>query len=102
MATNIIVNPTELESAAGIIDGLNNDLTNKLYEFKAKVTGLSEVWDSTTSRKTMDAIASLEKHFAEYHDVIDDYKNQMIKIAEEYSSREAAIAANAENVEYFM
>lgn len=102
MATNIVVNPTELEAASGIIGELNAQLTEKLNEFRNIVKGLAEVWDSTTSRKTMEAIDSLAVHFEEYQNVIEEYKTQMYKIAEEYSAREASIASNAENVEYFM
>ena len=59
MATNIIVNPTELETISGQIESKNNTLKEKLDEFAKKFDEISQTWDSSASRRTFDAINSL-------------------------------------------
>ncbi len=102
MATNIIVNPTELESDAGIISGINDDLTAQLEEFKVKVTSLSEVWKSRASERTMEAINSLAPHFEEYRATIAQYVDTMKQIATEYSEKEGMNAQSADTTADFI
>ena len=102
MATNIIVNPTELETVAGQIDTKNTALKEKLDEFAKKFDEISQTWESSASRKTMDAINSLKPHFQEYFDVVSEYAVQMRAIADEYSTKETVNASNAENVGFFI
>lgn len=102
MATNIIVNPTELETVSGQIETKNTSLKDKLDEFAKKFDEISQTWESTASTKTKEAIDSLKPHFQEYFDVVNDYAAQMKAIAEEYSTKETVNTSNAENVEFFM
>ena len=102
MATNIIVNPTELENVAGQIDTKNTALKEKLDEFAKKFDEISQTWESTASTKTKDAINSLKPHFQEYFDVVSEYAVQMRAIADEYSTKETVNASNAENVGFFI
>ena len=102
MATNIIVNPTELENVAGQIDTKNTALKEKLDEFAKKFDEISQTWESTASSRTKEAIDSLKPHFQEYFDVVSEYAVQMRAIADEYSTKETVNASNAENVGFFI
>lgn len=102
MATNIIVNPTELETVAGQIDTKNTALKEKLDEFAKKFDEISQTWESTASSRTKEAIDSLKPHFQEYFDVVSEYAVQMRAIADEYSTKETVNASNAENVGFFI
>ena len=102
MATNIIVNPTELENVAGRIDTKNTALKEKLDEFAKKFDEISQTWESSASRKTMDAINSLKPHFQEYFDVVSSYAVQMKAIAQEYSEKEQSNVTSANTTADFI
>ncbi len=102
MATNIIVNPTELETISGQIESKNNTLKEKLDEFAKKFDEISQTWDSSASRRTFDAINSLKPHFDEYFQVVSDYAVQMKAIAAEYTEKEGSNKSSADTTAEFM
>lgn len=102
MATNIIVNPTELENASQQISAWNDQLYNKLIEFKNMVTSLQETWQSRASERTMEAINNLAPRFEDYKATIDDYVVNMRAIAQEYSDKEGMNATNADSTAEFI
>lgn len=102
MATNIIVNPTELETVSGQIETKNTSLKDKLEEFAKKFDEISQTWDSSASRRTFDAIKTLKPHFDEYFQVVSDYAAQMKAIADEYSDKEAKNITSADTTATFI
>ncbi len=102
MATNIIVNPTELETVSGQIDAKNTSLKEKLEEFAKKFDEISQTWDSSASRRTFDAINTLKPHFDEYFQVVNDYAVQMKAIAAEYTEKEGFNTSSADTTAEFI
>lgn len=68
------VDISAVQSAASMIDSLNNELESILMATKTKVDGLLSSWQGTAASATVEAYNSFAaKYFSNYKEMLADY-----------------------------
>lgn len=68
------IDTAAIESAAGTISSLNNELEATLQESQSNVRSLSSVWSGPAAEATIGAYDGFAaKYFAEYKQLLEDY-----------------------------
>ena len=90
MSDLIKIDTAEVNSIADSLEGLNNDLQEKLTSAQKAVTGLESIWSGEAATATIDAVNSFATdYFQSYKELIDQYVVFLRKnVSEGYDSVE--------------
>lgn len=90
MSDLIKIDTAQVAAIADSLDGLNNNLQEKLTEAQKAVASLESVWSGEAANATIEAVNSFATdYFQSYKDLIDQYVQFLRKnVAEGYTTVE--------------
>lgn len=78
----IKIDTTAIESAAGTISSLNDQLEATLLESQSVIQGLSNAWTGAASETMISSYNSFSaKYFSEYKELLNNYVSYLRQIA---------------------
>ena len=98
MARDILVTPEQLESTAGIIEGLAGDYQEQYEALYGKTNAMAQTWQGKDNMAYIDQIGGFKDDLIKMYELMLAYANFLRKSAKAYRETQDAVTTAAKKL----